>query len=345
MEETYAGRSARVQPLNQLPTMTVAIASHQRRRQLRTLLESLRGHLLDDPALGRGLDVVVVLDGSTDGSRRLVERLRFPVPLEAIWQPNRGLASARNAGLANASGELVWFLDDDLIPDRSAVVRHRGAHSDGEVVVVGPCPIPPDWRGHPSIREFWDTRYAEMAVHPELSRFDHFSAANTSGPVDTFRRVGGFDEKFAGYGAEDYELGLRLLKATVTIRFDAKAIAWHRPRYGVSAVCRRQFSEGRNQIHLATVHPETFDTMFPRYPPHRPYSVFRKLRLQRVPRLFQALAVATIPAAIAEARLSKGRRHLFFDYAVGACFVASVCRHDPDGRFITRVLSLDWPSS
>ncbi|MBK9971221.1 MAG: glycosyltransferase family 2 protein [Acidimicrobiaceae bacterium] len=89
---------------------------------------------------GSEVDVLVVLDGSTDGSDVLVDEMvaGFPVPLRHVWQPNRGLAAARNVGIAAATGDLVWLLDDDMVVERSAVVRHSATprcspHPDGAV--------------------------------------------------------------------------------------------------------------------------------------------------------------------------------------------------------------------
>ena len=77
------------------------------------------------PELGTDLQIVVVLDGSTDGSEQALADATWSVPVHAHWQPNRGLAAARNVGLQAANGGIVWFLDDDVVPSPGLLERHR----------------------------------------------------------------------------------------------------------------------------------------------------------------------------------------------------------------------------
>src|SRR2546421_12755270 len=133
--------------------MTVGIASFQRRPALLRLLASLAEDLARTPEALNCVDVVVVLDGSTDGSLEAVEALDFHVPLATHWQPRRGLAAARNACIDAATGTVLWFLDDDLVVPPGLVRRHLTAHMPvtGRVV-LGPCPIPAEWPTVPELR-------------------------------------------------------------------------------------------------------------------------------------------------------------------------------------------------
>lgn len=59
-------------------------------------------------------EVIVVNDGSPDGSLAIVERVAKEHPnIKVISQENQGLSGARNTGLAAAQGEYVWFVDSD----------------------------------------------------------------------------------------------------------------------------------------------------------------------------------------------------------------------------------------
>src|SRR5436309_2200193 len=84
-------------------------------------------------------EVIVVVDGSTDGTQAFLKSLRTSFNLKVIDQANRGAAAARNAGLLAAAHKIVLFLDDDLICESNVVSEHIKAHESQErVLAFGP---------------------------------------------------------------------------------------------------------------------------------------------------------------------------------------------------------------
>src|SRR5579884_470928 len=321
-------------------TMTVAIASYQRRAPLLRLLHALDDELARDGATGAGVDVVVVLDGSDDVAREAVDSGPWRMPVRVHWQPNRGLAAARNAGLARATGEIVWFLDDDVVPTPGLLARHRAAHEGeaGDDVVVGLCVIPDDSDVPDDAREWWAAHHAELHDRAVIDRFDLFTAANASGPVACFRDVGGFDERFVEYGCEDFELAARLLDAGVRIRFDPEAVALHPEHATFTEMVRRQRSIGRNCVLIARDHPHTAETLFPMNPAGRTTTFLRRLPT-RAPRVYAA--IATVAESVARhgrpvlgTRPTRQLQHI----ALAASFASGVADADCDGRYLARVL-------
>ncbi len=76
--------------------------------------------LLDNIALLKSthdVEIITIDDGSTDGTAKTITSLNSPF-VRYIYQTNQGLSGARNTGIANASGEYVWFVDADdyIIP-------------------------------------------------------------------------------------------------------------------------------------------------------------------------------------------------------------------------------------
>lgn len=94
---------------------TILINNHNYERYLRQCIESAIGQSVD-------VEVVVVDDGSTDGSREVIES--FGDRVRGIYQQNAGQAAAINAGLAVATGDVIALLDADdwFFPIKAAAV-------------------------------------------------------------------------------------------------------------------------------------------------------------------------------------------------------------------------------
>src|SRR5690349_18374024 len=82
-------------------------------------------------------EVIVVIDGSTDGTADYLRSLQRPAcALRVIEQANRGQAGARNTGMHAARGDIVLFLDDDVLCEPSLLREHLRAHGDSRDRIV-----------------------------------------------------------------------------------------------------------------------------------------------------------------------------------------------------------------
>ena len=88
-----------------MPFFSVIIPAFNRRELLCRALESVWAQSFTD------YEVIVVDDGSTDGTREFLEALKCPIVV--LFQPNRGPGAARNLGIKHATGERIAFLDSD----------------------------------------------------------------------------------------------------------------------------------------------------------------------------------------------------------------------------------------
>jgi len=97
--------------------VTVAVPLYNKARHIRRALESAKAQTYTE------LEVIVVNDGSTDGSEELVRQYTDP-RIRLINQDNAGVSAARNRGIAEAKGELVAFLDadDEWLPEHLATI-------------------------------------------------------------------------------------------------------------------------------------------------------------------------------------------------------------------------------
>ena len=200
--------------------LSVIIPAHNPGPRLRDLLHRLAA---ESPA---SAEIIVVDDGSTDGTAELAAGpggSRFRV----IRQPRRGRAAARNAGARAAAGSALLFLDADVRPAPGITAAHLRHHADGAAAAV-------QGRVRPDPAALTTTFMRARHLYPDLTvrrraRLSpmHLSAANLSVSAEAFHRIGGFDETFSGYGWEDVDLGWRLARAGVLLRYEPAAAVWH----------------------------------------------------------------------------------------------------------------------
>jgi glycosyltransferase involved in cell wall biosynthesis len=112
-------------------TVSICIPTYNRREYLKETLDSILAQTYQD------YEVVIVDDGSTDGTEAMIEQLGVPVTY--YWQPNSGDAAARNKLIELARGKYISFIDSDdlLLPDAiERMVRIMEAEA-GNVIVYG----------------------------------------------------------------------------------------------------------------------------------------------------------------------------------------------------------------
>lgn len=177
------------------PDASIIIPTYNRRELLRRTLQSLA--LQSYPA--DRFEVVVVDDGSTDGTDAMVQQLQVPYVLRYVRQPNRGRAAARNAGVRAAAADLLIFLDSDVAVAREFVEAHVRAHDEPGRVVKEPVIHVP-------------TMDTPLDLEPKLTDMSSafFATGNVSVARRHFEEAGFFNESFREYGWEDLEMGDRL---------------------------------------------------------------------------------------------------------------------------------------
>jgi glycosyltransferase involved in cell wall biosynthesis len=187
--------------------ISVVIATRNRAALLDAALASL-GAQVGAPEL----ELIVVDNGSSDGTSAIATKHGAVVVFEA--QPNRALA--RNAGIAAATGEIVLFIDDDVVLPPFFVAAHARAHAAQLFphVVTGPIINVPSA----------DVRPVPTFVNGSNA---FFCTCNVSVPRNALNAVGGFDPAFDKYGWEDTELGARLRAFDVRRAFVWEAYLWH----------------------------------------------------------------------------------------------------------------------
>jgi GT2 family glycosyltransferase len=223
--------------------VTVVIPTYNRRE---ILASAIRAHWKQS-ALDEISEILVIDDGSSDGTEACLSALReeSPVPIVYRRQANRGQAAARNVGIREAQGEIILFADDDIIPAPNLLAEHlrwHDRHPEPGAAVLGFVTWSPEVRPTPFMNWLGLDgplfAYAHFSGKIELD-FRAFYTCNLSLKTEFIRRSGIFDEDFKGYGYEDAELGYRLQQNGMRLLYNPAAMAHHRKHITFADACRR----------------------------------------------------------------------------------------------------------
>ncbi len=236
---------------------TVVIPTYQRREVVLATVRALSSQEGAEP-----FEVVVVVDGSTDGTAAALRGLQPGFPLTVVEQANRGNAAARNRGAAAARGELLLFLDDDMEAHPGLLAEHARSHREGADVVFGHIPLhpesPPSFLAQAVGAWAEDRRLALLAHDGQLEVRD-FLTGQMSLPREVFLELGGFDENFTrggSFGGADLDFGRRLAQAGYRPAFNPDAISWQRYVVTPRRYLRQWRDNGRAWVMLARKHPD-----------------------------------------------------------------------------------------
>jgi len=245
------------------PTVSVIIPSHNRSGSLRRALDAL--HLQTYPI--DLMEVIVVADSCIDDTLAMLQDYKAPFKLHAIEVTCRSASIARNTGAASATGQLLLFLDDDIEPLPPLVESHVSTHRERPgSAVMGP--YPPKLQGATrffdvEVRSWWEDKFYQMSQPAHRFTYQDLLSGNLSLDAELFARLDGFDSAFGNCGGEDYEFGIRLLKADVPFAIAAEAVGYHyeHETNNLDRSFRRCRQEGRSDILIGQRHPELRPTL------------------------------------------------------------------------------------
>jgi len=242
-------------------------------RNRRAILSRTLASLLEQTGVAGGYEVIVVVDGSTDGTLAMLQRPEWGARLRVVSQPHRGLAAARNRGAMEALGAIVLFLDDDMIAGPELAATHLAEHQAGsQKVVLGALGLAAGarWSFLKEGVAAWSRDMNRRLSEPGYRmRFDDWSFGNASVDRVLFRDAGGFDETFVSYGNEDYDLGWRLIQRGIEVRFAPRAMARQIYDKSFTVWLRDVYHVGRADVVLAEKYPSiAADLRLSRVGPH-----------------------------------------------------------------------------
>ncbi len=238
-----------------MPTVSVVVPSYQGRKTLPRFLD----RILSDPAL---TEVVVAVDGSTDGSIPYLEERRADEPrIVVLPLPNRGAGAARQAGIEASSGDVVLLMDDDVLARAGLAAGHGRHHVGlGPKLVAGYMPnrwdgLPPGRRG---IARIYSEAYEENCENwsrDPRSVLHGLWGGNLSMPRRDFLRVG-VEGLAVKRGQDDREFGLRCLRAGIDGVFDPSLRAEHAYDRNLAQFRRDMRLQGESRRMIHDAHPD-----------------------------------------------------------------------------------------
>ncbi len=230
---------------------SIVIPTHNRWSSLERVLTALDEQTVD----ASDFEVIVVDDGSSDGTSDQLASISPSFRLKAISQINGGPAAARNTGISAATGELLLLLDDDVVPTPDWLEQHLAAHRVGpsRLVVIGPMSTPVDHDFQPWVRweqSMLERSYRSMEEGSFAPTGRQFYTGNVSLPRSLALEVGSFEESLRR--GEDVEFGYRLDDVGATFAFVGDARAHHHARRSLDSWREMATSYGAADVRFAT---------------------------------------------------------------------------------------------
>ena len=249
--------------MSNTPLISAIVTTFNRAEYLNRVLEAL-AHQTLDPAQ---FEVVIIDDGSDDGTRDIAQSFAGLSQLHYSFQNNSGLAAAKNHGIFLARAPIILFLDDDDVADPRLLEEHLIAHRtypELHHTVLGYTDLSPEIADDP-LMDFVTGAggylfcYAPLKEGDKLS-YEHFWGGRTSCKRELLLRHGIFDPAFR-FGCEDIELGYRLSDHGLTVIYHPKARSHMIRRLTLDSFLRRSRLQGESQYVFSQKHlvPEVLD--------------------------------------------------------------------------------------
>jgi glycosyltransferase involved in cell wall biosynthesis len=237
------------------PTISVVIPTYNRVDRWPAVLRGLASQTFDFD----DFEVVIVSDGSTDGTNEFLMNASTPYELILETQDNAGPAAARNRGVELARSAVIVFLDDDIVATPPLIERHSHWHRENpdQLAVIGPMLSPPDAELSAPIR--WEQamlykQYDAMARGDYPPVYRQFFTGNASVPRARVLAAGGFDLRYRR--AEDIELAYRMSLDGLRFVYDADAAAFHYAERSFRSWLHNAHEYGVNDVMFSHEHPK-----------------------------------------------------------------------------------------
>ncbi|MEO1145342.1 MAG: glycosyltransferase [Cyanobacteria bacterium J06638_22] len=234
---------------------SIVIPTYNRRPILEKCLTALEQQPLPENTAVDGYEVVVVDDGSTDGTVAWLQQTDAFPHVQLVKQDHQGPAAARNLGIATAKGDTIIFIDSDLVvtPDflraHSETLQQEAERLRSDRLftygrVINTCNFE-----NPTAEPFKVTDFSAA----------YFATGNVAIARHWLEKAGAFDTRFQLYGWEDLELGVRLKQLGLKLVKCPEAVGYHwHPPFAldqIPSLIDKEIQRGRMGVLFYQKHP------------------------------------------------------------------------------------------
>lgn len=235
---------------------SVVIPTYNRLPILQKCLRALEYQDIRRDSVIAGYEVVLVDDGSTDGTLEWLEAHKDEFPhLRSHSQDHQGPAAARNLGVKEAKGDTIIFIDSDLVVTENFLQAHVDALVKGEKQLGSDRIFTYGWVINTCN---FDNPNSEPYKITDFSAA-YFATGNVAIARKWLEEAGLFDTRFQLYGWEDLELGVRLKQLGLKLIKCPEAVGYHwHPPFNLDQIPRmidREIQRGRMGVLFYEKHP------------------------------------------------------------------------------------------
>ncbi len=235
---------------------SVVIPTYNRQPILEKCLRALERQQIANRKEVTGYEIVLVDDGSIDGTLEWLQQNAAEFPhVRALCQNHQGPAAARNLGVEQATGDTIIFIDSDLVVTENFLQAHADGLTKGQLAqgserlftygqVINTCNF--------------DDPTAEPYKLTDFSAA-YFATGNVAIARHWLQTAGLFDTRFQLYGWEDLELGVRLKQLGLKLIKCPAAVGYHwHPPFAleqVPSLIDKEIQRGRMGVLFYQKHP------------------------------------------------------------------------------------------
>jgi glycosyltransferase involved in cell wall biosynthesis len=223
-----------------MPTISAIIPAHNSERTLPLCLQGIKAS--STPVH----EIIVVSDGSTDATCEIAQQHGVRViELSSNHQAN----FCRNAGAAQATGEILLFLDSDAVLQPEAIQNALDSLSDGHFdAVVG---LYSAQHRHPNVASQYKNLWIRYSYLKSRGSVDWIFGAISLIQKEAFTKAGGFDRSLFMHKGGDLELGKRMAHARPSIILNPTVEAEHLKQHTLLSLLRNDLERSQGFVQLA----------------------------------------------------------------------------------------------